>query len=167
MKQACLIVLLCVTTTVIYGQRTISRGVYSIPGTSFYPDLNLGYSNGNAADGNAYADGGTASRLTASVQLPHGATVDSVRLYVLDYSPAVDMYISLASYAHAGGGLKEIFTNTTDGSSSTIRSQKALLGSYIVDNDKNGYYVLVQPKGGAWPSGGNKIAIRSVVFYYH
>jgi hypothetical protein len=146
-------------------QRLISRGIYTIPNTSFHPDLNLGYKNGNAGDGIATADAGSGVRLAASVQLPHGVTVDSVRVYFLDYADE-DMYISLVSYENAtGSGLKDVFTNTTNGKASAVRSQKAATGPYLVDNEKNSYYLLVQPKG-VWPKYTNTLGIRSVVFYY-
>lgn len=143
-----------------------SRGIYTVPNTSFHPDLNLGFKNGNAADGIATADAGSAVRLSASVHLPHGATVDSVRLYFLDYSDE-DIYIALVSYENAkASGLKDIFTNATDGKTSVIRHQKAAMGSLVIDNEKNAYYLLVQPKT-VWPKFANTLGIRSVVFYYH
>jgi hypothetical protein len=148
------------------SQRPANRGIYTVPNTSFHPDLNLGYSNGNAGDGIATADANTAVRLVASVQLPHGATIDSVRIYFIDYADE-DMFVSLIGYENAkGSGLKEIFTNTTNGKSNAVRSQKALLGSYIIDNEKSSYYLSVQPKTG-WPKFANTLGIRSVVFYYH
>jgi len=149
--------------------RTVStnKGVYTVPNTSFHPDLNLGYANGNAGDGIAYADGGSGVRLVASVQLPHGAVVDSALCYFVDYADA-DMYVTLAGYENAtGSGLKEFFTTSTSGKSSSVRSVKAPIGSISIDNARNSYYLLVQPKSGAWPAKPQVMGIRSVVFFYH
>lgn len=166
--QKVFLLLLLFVATATYAQRTITRGVYTVPNTSFHPDLNLGYANGNAGDGIAYADGGTGVRLVASVQLPHGAIIDSVKSYFIDYADPMDMYITWARYDNAtSSGMTDLFTSTTFSKSSAVRSMKAPVGTVTVDNDKYSYYLLVQPKGGAWPAKPAVMGIRSVIFYYH
>src|SRR5262245_19114759 len=120
MQRIFIVLVLLFACTIAQAQR--GRTVYTVPNTSFVPDLNYGYSNGNAGDGIAYADGGTAVRLVASVQLPLGAILDSAVSYFVDNSDA-DMYITLASYENAvASGLKDFFTSTTSGKSSSVRS---------------------------------------------
>lgn len=144
----------------------VNKGVYTVPNTSFFPDLNLGYANGNAGDGIAYADGGTGVRMVASVQLPQGAIVDSIRSYFIDYSDN-DMFISLASYENASNsGLKDIFTSTTTGKSMYVRSIKATATPVTIDNARFSYYLCVQGTTG-WPKKPQVMGIRSVVFFYH
>jgi hypothetical protein len=168
-----LLFLFILITTVAGAQvrplsNTINRSVYTVPNTSFFPDFNLGYTNGNAGDGIAYAEGGSGVRILASVQLPHGAIVDSAHCYFIDYADA-DMYITLAGYENASGaaGLKEFFTSTTFGKSSSVRMMKAPISTINIDNARNSYYLCVQPKTGAWPKKPEVMGIRSVVFFYH
>ena len=172
MKKSIPFLLLLITTGAFAQVRplsnTINRGIYTVPNTSFHPDLNLGYYNGNAGDGKAYAEGGSGARMVASVQLPNGAVIDSIRSYFIDYADNGDMFISLLSYENAGNsGLNEIFTSATDGKSMNVRSLKAPLVSHTVDNARYSYYLCVQPKAGAWPTKPAVMGIRSVVFFYH
>ena len=104
MRLTLLFLLVCAVTFAqaqIRPLSTSAKGVYTVPNTSFAPDLNYGYANGNAGDGIAFADGGTAVRLVASVQLPQGAIIDSVKSFYVDNADPNDMSITLASYENA------------------------------------------------------------------
>ncbi|HEX2627376.1 MAG TPA: hypothetical protein VHM26_00140 [Chitinophagaceae bacterium] len=171
MRLTLLFLLLCAATFAqaqIRPLSTAAKGVYTVPNTSFQPDLSLGYANGNAGDGIAFADGGSGVRLVASVQLPQGAIIDSVKSFYIDNADPNDMSITLASYENAkNSGMKAVFSSNTSGKSSDVRSIKAPIASTTIDNDKNSYYLLVQPSNGSWPAKPQRMGIRSVVFYYH
>jgi hypothetical protein len=116
-----------------------------------------GLGNGGASFAN-----GTFDSMAATVRLPHGALVQSLRITVDDNNPGNNL---LASFEMRPIGALGNFTTVTQSTAFAAGRQTLIFSGNgaVIDNLNNEYFILVRPAGGgAWTS---FTAVGAVVEY--
>jgi hypothetical protein len=135
----------------------------SVMGDSFHSasaDLFFG-STGN---GGTYITNAGAGWLAAPIQLPHGATVTSVRAYFTDTNPTGDLYITLMRRTHGADGFGTLAAlDTTTFNGSNLEAIDNSINLSTIDN--NLYSYQVRAWSAAW-DGTNSMQIESMVVEY-
>jgi hypothetical protein len=118
-------------------------GVFSIAGTSFVPaDSAVSYDY-RSWGGISLTSPGTAYPLSlaASVELPEGATITSLRLYYQDSEPTADIWLDLMRFDGAGGAdSMASVISSTDGTSSKTETS---ISDAVVDPANYSYLLSV------------------------
>ena len=103
--------------------------------------------------------------LVAPVQLPHGATVSSVRFYYRDAAPNGDLSMSLIRKDHGFSGFETIATASSSGVNNfnILTLEDTAIRSAIINNNFASYQLRVFSAN--WP-GDSSLTIESVVIEY-
>lgn len=151
------------------GAVTAPNFTYSTPITSFamFTDVHARSRNGSPVrgaglgNGGASLDTGTVDALVIPMNLPNGATVTNLRVFVVDNSAARDLSIVFSGYSPAGSFFT-LGTAATAGAGTAVQTIDIPL-NVVIDNSTFGYSVLFNATSGVWDSA---IQVRAVRVTY-
>ncbi|HRX95861.1 MAG TPA: hypothetical protein P5514_02855 [Bacteroidales bacterium] len=146
-----------------------ASGIYTVSNGDFVPRsgatgfVGISSTYANGLGGTYITTSGSTVSLLAPVHLPQGATVTKVTIYGNDESASLNLKTSLyfTTYLNAGAGT--MVTHTSNTSSGAYTSVHTSIGTPIIDNSIQNYYIQVDVIGGGWPSTWGELAIDAVV----
>jgi hypothetical protein len=146
-----------------YNYSSAKTSYVSVMGDSFHSASNDSFT-GSTGNGGTYIDNPGTGWLVAPIQLPHGATVTSVRAYFTDTNPTDDLSISLSRRTHGQSGFAFLASISTAGfNGSNLLATDNSISLATIDNNLFSYQVRVWSLG--W-DGSNNMQIESMVVEY-
>ena len=137
----------------------------SIPDAAFSANSNSYEVTKVIFGGGAYVSGGSGSfiSISAPINLPSGASMNSVIVYYIDDSLAEDLSISIAQTPFDATPTL-LRTLSTAGLSNEIRNIELLIDPIIINNNTGGYYLFIAQNN--WITEGNDLRIVGAKIEY-